>query len=94
MDMDKSNNSQSEGQQGNVALLVIDVQQGIFERPTPIYKAAQLVENITMLIHKARQAGAAVFFVQHTNKSSLAKGSDAWQLHFQLQPLDTDVFVN
>ena len=42
------------GDRSNTALLVIDVQQGLFERSTPIYKADQVLENIHMLVCSAR----------------------------------------
>ena len=42
-------------QQRGTVLLVIDVQKGLFEKTTPIYKAKQLLENINILIDKARQ---------------------------------------
>ena len=76
------------------ALLVIDVQQGLFERSTPIYKAAQVLENINSLIQQARRAGIEIFFIQHANKSTLVKGSDAWQLHPKIQPLDTESVIH
>jgi nicotinamidase-related amidase len=84
----------ADNSQNEVALLVIDVQQGLFERSTPIYKAEQVLENINTLIHKARRAGIEVFFIQHANKSTLVKGSDAWQLHPKIQPLDTESVIH
>ena len=82
------------GDQSITALLVIDVQQGLFERSTPIYKAAQVLENINTLIQQARRAGIEIFFIQHANKSTLVKGSDAWQLHPKIQPLDTESVIH
>ena len=79
---------------GKVALLVIDVQQGLFERSAPIYRAEQLLENIQLLIHNARQAGAAVFFIQHANESLLVEGSAAWQLHAALEPLESETILH
>lgn len=72
------------------ALLIIDVQQGLFARPTPVYQADQLLGNITLLIDKARRAGVAVIYCQHANKGTLKRGSAAWQLHDALQPLTTE----
>ncbi len=77
----------------DVALLVIDVQQGLFDKSTPIYNAGKLLENINALEDCAHRAGAPVFYVQHANESWLAPGSDGWQLHAGLQPLDTDCAV-
>jgi len=62
------------------ALLVIDVQQGLFEKSTPVYKAEELLEHINGLIEDAHRAEAPVIYIQHENKM-LVKGSDDWQLH-------------
>jgi nicotinamidase-related amidase len=75
------------------ALLVIDVQQGLFERSTPIYKAAELLQNIRTLIERAHRSGMPVFFIQHANDSFLVRGSAGWQLHPQLQPTETDTLI-
>ena len=64
--------------QDNTALLVIDVQMGLFEKSTPIYKAEQVLENINTLMKNARRAGVPVIFIQHSNDKLLVKGSDAW----------------
>ncbi len=76
-----------------VALLVIDVQQGLFDKSTPIYNAGKLLENISALVGCAHRAGVPVFYVQHANESWLAPGSDGWQLHAGLRPLDIDCAI-
>ena len=77
-----------------MALLIIDVQKGLFERSNPIYHADNLLDNITVLADRAGQAGAPVIAVQHTNESSLIEGSDAWQLHPRLGPIQADLIVH
>ena len=47
-----------------------------------------------MLIRSARREGVPVFFIQHANKSTLVEGSDAWQLHPQIQPLHTERIIH
>ena len=80
--------------QRNLALLVIDVQKGLYERSTPILNGEQVLENINTLIVRARHAGVPVIFIQHANKSTLVKGSDAWQLHPEIQPLDSEEIIH
>ena len=80
--------------EGQIALLVIDVQQGLFERATPIYQAEPFLENVNLLIRNARRAGAPVFFVQHANKGTLTAGSQAWQLHPAIQPLAGETVIH
>ena len=76
------------------ALLVIDVQKGLFEKSTPIYMAEQVLENIHILINKARKEGAPVIFIQHSSPKTLEKGSDAWQFHPEIQPLAEEVIIH
>lgn len=63
------------------ALLVIDVQQGLFRKSTPIWRADQLLANLNLLIERARAAGTAIAYVQHSSEKVLPYGSDAWRLH-------------
>ena len=86
--MEKDNN------QNNAALLVIDVQRGLFEKSTPVYQAEPFLENLNLLIDKARKQGVPVIFVQHANDSFLQKGSDAWQLHPAIQPKEDEIIIH
>jgi nicotinamidase-related amidase len=76
-----------------VALLVIDVQKGLFKKSTPIYEAEQLLGNINTLIRRAGRAGVPVFYIQHANKM-LVEGTDDWELHPELERLQTGVAVH
>ena len=81
-------------QQGVTALLVIDVQKGLFEKSTPIHKADQVLENINHLIDQARHNNMPVIFIQHSSPKTLEKGSAAWQLHPQIQPREEEVVIH
>jgi nicotinamidase-related amidase len=76
------------------ALLVIDVQQGLFERGIPIYRAKKVLENINTVIAGAREAGVPVIFIQHSNKDWLLYGSDAWQYHPDIQRLESETLIH
>jgi nicotinamidase-related amidase len=73
--MPKKNSSSS------TALLVIDVQQGMFCKSTPVYQAGEMLSNINLLIDRAHQRGVKVFFIQHCDERALVKGTPDWQLH-------------
>jgi len=47
------------------ALVIIDVQKGMFDPNCPPYDGEAVVDRIAALIAKARAARAPVFFVQH-----------------------------
>jgi nicotinamidase-related amidase len=70
------------------ALLVVDVQQGLFDKSTPIYHAEQLLDHINTLIEDAHRAEAPVVYTQHHNHKQLVLGSDDWQLHPRLHQSD------
>lgn len=78
---------------GSQALLVIDVQQGLFEKATPIYQAERLLDNIQMLVERAHQAGMPVFYIQHSDERALVKGSAQWRLHARLHPQAEDEII-
>src|SRR5512140_786860 len=73
-DFSKGKTMKQSTQQTETALLVIDIQKGLFEKSTPIYKAELLLKNINTLINKARQEGIPVFFIQHSSSKTLEKG--------------------
>jgi nicotinamidase-related amidase len=77
-----------------MALLVIDVQQGLFHKSHPIYKAEELLGNIITLVERAHQAGAPVFYIQHCDQKDLAPGTEGWKLHLRLQPQPEDILLS
>lgn len=92
--MEVTENATTTKNQHPIALLVIDVQQGLFEKSTRIYKADDLLENITTLVDRAYQSGVPVIYVQHSAAKHLVKGSAEWQLHTQLQPQHKDYIIH
>jgi nicotinamidase-related amidase len=79
------------------ALLVIDVQLGLFQKSTPVYQAEATLANINTLIDRAHRAGISVFYVQHSNDNFLKEGTPGWQLHPDLlppAPEDLKIFKN
>jgi len=75
------------------ALLVIDVQKGLFRRPVPIHQAEKLLENINALIEYAHGRDIPVCLIQHSNKSVLVEGSEDWQLHSGLHFAEADLLI-
>jgi len=76
------------------ALLVIDVQHGLFRKSTPIYRAEPLLNTIATLIDRAHAAGALVVYIQHASDKVLPFGSADWQLHPRLHPGEGDLVVH
>jgi nicotinamidase-related amidase len=76
------------------ALLVIDVQQGLFQQSRPVHQAEQLLSNLETLIQGAQQAQVPVIFIQHSNQKQLVKDTPAWQLHPRLGPLANEFLIH
>lgn len=80
------------------ALIIIDVQVGLFELEKyglKLHNADQLLTNIATLAQKARAAGAPVIYIQHTGSEGTpaAKGSPLWQIHPRIQPQPEDIII-
>jgi nicotinamidase-related amidase len=72
----------------HTAVLVIDVQTGLFCAKPPPFEAEAVVARINAVTAKARQARAPVIFIQHDGEPSepdLVPFSEGWKLHPELQ---------
>ena len=64
------------------ALLIIDMQTGLYDGPEKPHAREQLLATINQLIQRARNANAPIFVAQHTGPagSPIAAGSPLWQV--------------
>ena len=64
------------------ALLIVDMQPGLFYGPEKPHDAERVLHNILELIRKAREAGTAILAARHTGPqgSPIESGAPAWQL--------------
>ncbi|MGN4049824.1 cysteine hydrolase family protein [Pseudomonas sp. SM4] len=76
------------------ALLIIDMQVGLFHGPEKPHEGERTLANIQQLIKKARLNNVPVFAVRHTGPegSPIAAGSPFWQLLPELG-LDAEIDV-
>ncbi|WP_068717833.1 cysteine hydrolase family protein [Vibrio tritonius] len=75
-----------------IALLVIDVQQALFDTTPKPYKALEVVEYINQLCNWARESSYPVIYIQH-EEQELEVDTPQWQLYEALQPQTDDLFV-
>lgn len=70
------------------ALVVIDVQQGMFTLQPPLHRDGEVVERIAGLLRRARAASLPIFHVQHDGGPGdlLAKGTPGWAHHPAVAP--------
>lgn len=78
----------------NQALLVIDVQRGLFDIAPRPHEADAVVDRINVLTARARTSGVPVVFVLHECATGpLAHGSEGWNLERRLTIADSDARV-
>ena len=76
------------------ALLIIDVQRGLFDHDPRPFEAREVIQRINHLAHSAREAAAPVIFIQHERQGSpLEYQSENWQLAAELVSQTDDLFV-
>ena len=76
------------------ALLIIDVQRGLFDRAPRPLEAAQVIARINGLAAAARDMCSPVVFIQHERQDSpLEHGSENWHLAESLIVEAGDLFV-
>jgi nicotinamidase-related amidase len=78
----------------STALLVIDVQRGLFDPEPRPFEADAVVARINALTARARAADIPVVFVHHeTPTGALMLGSDGWKLEAGLHVEPRDAIV-
>jgi len=80
----------------NTALLIIDVQNGLFTiEDFPIHKEEVLIQNLLVLIKKARKAKVPIFYIQHNDPKgkTLENGTENWKIRLEIIPRTEDIIV-
>jgi nicotinamidase-related amidase len=80
----------------HTALLVIDVQAGLFGGEPTAFEAAAVIARINEVAAEARKAGAPVFVIQHDGEPGsdyLAPFTEGWKLHPDLVVLPGDLII-
>jgi len=77
------------------ALMIVDVQQGMFALPSPLYRGEEVVGRIAGLLERARQASAPIVHIQHDGGPGhvLAKGSAGFPHHPRVTPREGELLV-
>ena len=81
---------------GKTALLVIDVQTGMFGGNDAVYKGEELIDTINDLIAKARRSNAPIYFIQHNGEGDedpLCPHTDGWRIHPKIRISPEDNFI-
>ena len=77
------------------ALMIVDVQQGMFTLRRPLHRAEEIVQRIASLLGRARSASAPVVHIQHAGGPGhvLAKGAAGFPEHQLVAPRPGELVV-
>jgi nicotinamidase-related amidase len=78
----------------NAALVIIDVQAAMFAEEEKPYRGQEVLENIRLLLNKARETYMPVIFVQHNNDSDFKKDTALWQVCPEIAPFEGEARVD
>jgi nicotinamidase-related amidase len=76
------------------ALLVIDMQVGLFEVDPPRYDADGVIQRINEIAKVMRATGGLVKFIRHEDKGNLKRGARGWEVIPSLERKDSDLQVD
>lgn len=73
----------------DTALMIIDVQLGMFDERFPVVNGEALLGTVKKLLERARAAGTPVIFIQHNGQGEdpLRPDLPGWAIHPAIQPL-------
>jgi nicotinamidase-related amidase len=77
------------------ALLLIDIQQGMFGPDEVCHEPERLLANAGSLLSRARAAGVPIFHVQHCEEEGapLAHKSAGWQIRPEVAPREAEPVI-
>ena len=78
----------------NYAVLIIDVQRGLFDQYPRPFEADEIVQRINHITDKARISNIPVIYIQHEQSTGLLKyESEGWELQPGLKVTENDFKV-
>lgn len=78
------------------ALLIVDVQVAMYSYENQsLYNGEEVLDNICILLQKARNAGTPVIYIQHTSEDDdeYNRTKPTWQIHPKIAPLDNETVI-
>ncbi|UCF79473.1 MAG: cysteine hydrolase [Candidatus Eiseniibacteriota bacterium] len=79
----------------NSALLVIDVQLGMFDPGECVHGTEHFLSTLSKLLSRARAGGVPLVYIQHcgSEASGLAEGGPGWRIHPAVSPSEGDLLI-
>jgi nicotinamidase-related amidase len=78
------------------ALLIIDVQNGMFQEDNVVYMGDKLLQILKDLLSQARLTNTPIFYVQHNGSAGhpLEYGAMGWNIHSAITPQEEDIIIH
>jgi len=76
-----------------IALLVIDMQVGLFEGELPRHDAEGVIRRINEIASVVRATGGLVIFIQHEDNRGFVPGTRSWEILPALTRTESDLWV-
>jgi nicotinamidase-related amidase len=76
------------------ALVIIDVQQGMFALPYRLHDGEKIVERLSAVLHRARAKGRPIFHVRHEGAGGFERDAPGWFHHQAVAPRDGEVIID
>lgn len=80
----------------NTALMIVDVQMGMYSNKYGVlYNGERVLQNILILLQKARSSNTPVIFIQHTveGDDEYERGRPTWEIHPLIKPMEGEDVV-
>jgi nicotinamidase-related amidase len=79
----------------DTAVVIIDVQVGMFDPADPVYRGEEMLATLKRLLAKARAAQIPLFYVQHNEGKGapLETNTPGWQIHEAIAPREGEPVI-
>jgi nicotinamidase-related amidase len=80
----------------NTAFMIVDVQMGMYSNKYGmLHNGEKVLQNILILLQKARSSNTPVIFVQHTveGEDDYERGKPTWEIHPLIKPMKGEEIV-
>ncbi len=79
----------------NKALVIIDVQNGMFLEGEAVSDGVELLQGIKVLITQARSTKIPIVYIQHNETAGypLENGTYGWEIHSEISPEEGDIII-
>lgn len=76
------------------ALVIVDVQQGMFTMPQKLYRGEETVERLGDVLQRARRNDVPIFHIRHEEPNGFERDAPGWFHHPVVAPRDGETIID